>query len=197
MKKIYYKIYARQTTTKLAAGDVDTGAKLITEIIGSDGSGKTSFATNSDYFALVGENGVDGLAEVDAAAFMRGELGDRQPLAGGENPVISEKMLAELISFDVNGASWSTAAESGAIGAMPLRKRLSTNVTGVNIDLAFIDVRAVKAIAGTYQNKLMWDVPFYVGLDVVAGEPDKHPCSVEKEVSQLEEELDVYPCVVS
>ena len=205
MKKIYYKVYGRQKGVREVIGDVNamvlagTG-NLATNVVGETPlhEGEADAETAATSWALIGESSAGGLAQIANGAFIKGEKGDTQPLAGGENPVISEKVLAELISFDVTTASWSTAAGSGTFGSMPLRQRLATIVTGVNVDLAFIDVRCLQhKVGGTYQNIYAWDVPLYVGIDAIAGESAKHPCSVDKEVSQLESEIDVYNCVVS
>ena len=197
MEKSYYKIFARQANGREANTNFNTNDTLQTNCIGT-GQGETGFATDADLFALVGETTSGGLVGVDAGATIKGEKGDSKPLADGANPVISEKIIAELTSFDVTEISWSNTEDDGAAGAMPLRKRLSSNVTGKNVDLVFVDVRAYKnSIAGTYYNIFAWDVPLHVGLEAIAGDMAKHPCSIEKEVSQLEEELDVYACVVS
>ena len=205
MKKNFYKVYARQAAGREANTNFNaiiyagTGV-LATNLIGAAPlhEGEASAETIVTDFALVGESSAGGLAEIAAGAFIKGEKGDSQALAGGENPVISEKALAELISFNVNEASWSTAEAAGTFGAMPLRQRLATIVTNKNVDLVFVDVRCIEhSSVATIPNIFLWDVPFYVGLESVAGEPMKHPCSVEKEVSQLEGNLDVYNCVIS
>ena len=198
MEKVFYKIYARQTQGREPNTNFSDNAVLQTNCIGSTGQGETGFATDADLFALIAEMTSGGIVGVEEGAMIKGEKGDNQPLADGGKPVISENILAELTSFDVTEISWSNTEDDGAAGAMPLRKRLSSNVTGKNIDIAYIDVRTIKdAAPGDYYNIFAWDVPIHIGLEVIAGAIPKHPASIDKEVSALEEELDVYKCTLT
>ena len=196
MEKLYFRVFGRQKGTRLEGSALDTFAKLQTQVMGSDGNGATGFATDPTIFALIGQTG--GLVMVDEGATGSVEAGDRKMLAGGENPVISEKIASELANLAVGNTQWSNAGTVGAAGAMPFRKRYGTNVTGKNIDLIFVDVRAFNdAPAGTYQTFCMWDVPGYVGLNFTSGEAAKMPLTVDQEVSQIEERVDVYDVIIS
>ena len=195
--KIHYWIYMRQTAAKEVAASVTPPADLISNVIGaSPYQGESGAAADVNKWALVGEKATGALKAIETGAFFKGEKGDQQLLAGGENPVISEKALSEFASFDVDNAAWETAATSGAFGAMPIRKRYSTNVTGKNVDLAFIDVRSPLLVSpGITQNLFMWDVPCHVGLEAVAGALAKLPVTIEREVSDLNDHIDIFPCV--
>ena len=196
LKKGFYWIYARQTTTKEVVADVDTPAELISNVIGvAPYEGESGAAADVNKWALVGEISVGGLKATGMDALIKGEKGDSLPLSGGDNPIISEKLLSELKSFDMKDCAWSTAEESGAFGAMPLRKRLSSNVTGKNIDLAFIDARApLLAASASVYNFFIWDVPAHVGIEIPAGEAPYFPVTIEKDVSDLNDNLDVFVC---
>lgn len=197
--KIHYWVYARQTTTKEVAANVNTPAKVISIIIGAaaDGyPGESDAHTEVKSWGLIGGMAASALKGVESGASFKGEKGDQQMLAGGENLVVSEKALAEFASFDVDNAAWQTAAASGSLAALPLRKRLSTNVTGKNIDLAFIDARCPLMVSPAIAHNLyMWDVPCHVGLEAVAGAIPKLPVTIEREVSDLNDHIEILPAV--
>lgn len=196
LQKRFYWVYARQTTTKEVAADVDDPTALGTNVIGaSPYQGEAGAAADVIKWALIGEMASGSLKAVGDDAFIKGEKGDSLPLSGGDNPIISEKLTSELKSFDVDTAAWATAAASGALGAMPLRKRLSSNITGKNIDLAFIDVRSPLLASGvSCYNFYVWDVPAHVGIEVPAGEAAFLPMTIEKDVSDLADHIDVFVC---
>ena len=196
LQKRFYWVYARQTTTKEVVADVDDPTGLGTNVIGaSPYEGEAGAAADKIKWALVGEIAAGSLKAIGEDAFIKGEKGDSLPLSGGDNPVISEKLTSELKSFDVKDAAWSTAAEAGSFGSMPLRKRLSSNVTGKNIDLAFIDVRSPLLASGvsTY-NIYVWDVPVHVGVEIPAGDAPFFPVTIEKDVSDLADHIDIFIC---
>ena len=115
LQKRFYWVYARQTDTKEVVTDVDTPGELITNVIGaSPYQGLADSHDTVTEWSLVGELSTGGFKATDLEAFIRGEKGDTLPLSGGDNPIISEKLTAELKSFDVDNVAWSTAAVSGA-----------------------------------------------------------------------------------
>lgn len=201
MQKRFFWIYGRQTTTKMAMGDVDTNAKVLHATTGVTGAapykGQTGCDADPEEWSIIGEISAGGLKAISGDAFMRAEKGDTLPLSGGDVPVISEKLVSEFLSFDADTTAWSAAANAGAYGAMALRKRLCTLETGVNVDLAFIDPITCTGAATITVNYFMWDVPFHVALDVTAGGTPNLPCSVEKEVSNATDNLDVGTCTIT
>jgi len=182
--KRYYDVYMRRTATKLASTAVDTSTEIAAAIIND----ATADYTDATVWNLIGEMSAGGVVGVSSGAFIRGEKGDEQALADGSNLVISENLLAELQSFDVDGVSWGAAAGTGASGAMPVRKRFSTNVTGLNVDIAYIDKELGNE---TVQNIYAWNVPVHIGINVEAGAIPQLPISISKEVSSLTNYLDV------
>jgi len=197
LQKKFFWVYGRQTTTKTVITSLDQKTELIadTGVMGpSPFQGQTNpatFTTQVTNWALIGEMSSGGQKGIGADAFVNADKGDTLALAGGDIPVISEKIMSELKSFDVDAAAWSTAAISGAAGAMPLRKRLCTLETTVNVDLAFIDPTIASKDTGTAVCYFVWDVPFHVGFAGPAADVPSLPCSVDKDVSNASDYLDI------
>jgi len=186
--KRYYDVYMRRTATKYASTVVGDSTAIGTSI---QEMGTTY--TDATKWNLIGLMTAGGVVGMNTGAFVRGEKGDEQALADGSNLVISENIIAEFQSFDVDAVSWGGAATSGAAAALPVRKRFSTNVTGLNVDIAFIDKELGTEIV---QNIYVWDVPVHVGINFEAGAIPQFPISISKEVSDLSNYLDVFQAVV-
>lgn len=202
VKKIYYWIYMRQSIAKEVAAICTDQTAIEAGIMGaSPYQGEGTDYDDPEKWWLMGTMSNGGQKGIAAGAFLKGEKGDTLPLAGGENPVISEKALAEFQSFDVDKNAWATAATGAAAwGTVPIRKAFSTNISGKNVDICFVDARTpylVTASGDTTEIAFMWDVPCHVGVELIAGEAPKMNVTIERDVSDLNDHIDIFTCTAN